>query len=129
MKQSFIVLGEGLTDLFEFNTLIEYNHLRINKIVYFHTPQSSKQLSSVAMIMNPTSGNHFQAMYIMLDALKYPYPDSNKKFELINNQANQYNVPIFGIDVQPSEAFHTLDQYFKYLISVLRLQNWIPPMQ
>ena len=52
MKQSFIVLGEGLTDLFEFNTLIEYNHLRINKIVYFHTPQSSKQLSSVAMIMN-----------------------------------------------------------------------------
>ena len=55
MKQSFIVLGEGLTDLFEFNTLIEYNHLRINKIVYFHTPQSSKQLSSVAMIMNPTS--------------------------------------------------------------------------
>ena len=23
MKQSFIVLGEGLTDLFEFNTLIE----------------------------------------------------------------------------------------------------------
>lgn len=73
MKQSFIVLGEGLTDLFEFNTLIEYNHLRINKIVYFHTPQSSKQLSSVAMIMNPTSGNHFQAMYIMLDALKYPF--------------------------------------------------------
>ncbi|WP_425347483.1 DUF7147 family protein, partial [Staphylococcus aureus] len=40
-----------------------------------------------------------------------------------------YNVPIFGIDVQPPEAFHTLDQYFKYLISVLRLQNWIPPMQ
>ena len=65
----------------------------------------------------------------MLDALKHPFPNSNKKFELINNQANQYNVPIFGIDVQPPEAFHTLDQYFKYLISVLRLQNWIPPMQ
>jgi hypothetical protein len=45
-------------------------------------------------------------MYIMLDALKYPFPNSNKKFELINNQANQYNVPIFGIDVQPPEAFH-----------------------
>ncbi|UDI78604.1 hypothetical protein HYI43_08600 [Staphylococcus taiwanensis] len=129
MKQSFIVLGEGLTDLFEFTTLMEYNYPRINKIVYFHTPQSEKQLSSVAIIMNPTSGNHFQAMYIMLNALNYPYPTKNKKFELINTQAQRYNIPILGIDVQPPDAFHSHDQYFKYLISVLRLQNWIPPLQ
>lgn len=44
MKQSFIKIGEGLTDLFEFTTLIEYNHKRINRIVYFHTPHSEKQL-------------------------------------------------------------------------------------
>ncbi|GGG87003.1 hypothetical protein E2558_02460 [Staphylococcus pragensis] len=129
MKQSFIVLGEGLTDLFEFLTLIEYNHTRIDKIVYFHSPQTSKQLSSVAIIMQPTTGQHFQAMYIMLNALKYPYPDHNKKFQLINAHANKYNVPVLGIDVQPPEAFHSHDLYFKYLISVLRLQNWIPPMQ
>lgn len=42
MKQSFIKIGEGLTDLFEFTTLIEYNHKRINRIVYFHTPHSEK---------------------------------------------------------------------------------------
>ncbi|WP_431834848.1 DUF7147 family protein [Lactobacillus crispatus] len=34
-----------------------------------------------------------------------------------------------GVDVQPIEAFHDLDLYFKYLISILRLQNWIPPLQ
>ena len=34
MKQAFIQLGEGLTDLFEFTTLIEYNHARIEHIVY-----------------------------------------------------------------------------------------------
>ncbi|MDU1612651.1 MAG: hypothetical protein E6837_02735 [Staphylococcus epidermidis] len=66
MKQSFIKIGEGLTDLFEFTTLIEYNHTRINRIVYFHTPHSEK-------------------------------PD--------------------------------LELYFNYLISVLRLQRWIPPLQ
>ena len=74
MKQSFIVLGEGLTDLFEFTTLIEYNYPRIDKIVYLHSPQSTQLLSSVVMIMHPTSGKHFQAMYMMLNALKYPYP-------------------------------------------------------
>ena len=129
MKQSFIILGEGLTDLFEFLTLIEYNHARIDKVVYFHTPQSDKQLSSVAIIMNPTTGKQFQAMYMMLNALKYPYPSSNKKFEMINEQAQSYDIPIVGIDVQPPNAFHTNDVYFNYLISVLRLQNWIPPMQ
>lgn len=129
MKQSFIVLGEGLTDLFEFTTLIEYNYPRIDKIVYLHSPQSTQLLSSVVMIMHPTSGKHFQAMYMMLNALKYPYPDGNKKFELINHQAEKYNVPVFGLDVQPSETFHTREQYFNYLTGVLRLQKWIPPMQ
>lgn len=34
MQQSFIVLGHGLTDLYEFKTLIEYNHERIDRIVF-----------------------------------------------------------------------------------------------
>lgn len=79
--------------------------------------------------MHPTSENHFQAMYIMVNALNYPYPNSNKKFELINEQARLYNIDIKEVDVQPSETFHDIDLYFNYLISVLRLQRWIPPLQ
>lgn len=43
MKQTFITLGEGLTDLFEFMTMIEYNHQRIDKIIYFHSPQAENK--------------------------------------------------------------------------------------
>ncbi|MEK4562179.1 hypothetical protein MHB47_08720 [Staphylococcus sp. FSL K6-3157] len=129
MKQSFIKLGEGLTDLFEFNTLIEYNFKRIDHIVYFHAATFEKKTSSVAIVMHPTSENHFQAMYIMVNALNYPYPNSNKKFEMINEQARLYNIDIKEVDVQPSETFHDIDLYFNYLISVLRLQRWIPPLQ
>lgn len=50
MKQTFITLGEGLTDLFEFMTMIEYNHQRIDKIIYFHSPQAENKKSSVAII-------------------------------------------------------------------------------
>lgn len=81
MKQSFIKIGEGLTDLFEFITLIEYNHTRINRIVYFHTPHSEKQLSSVAIIMNPTAEKHFQAMYIMTNALKLSLSRGQQKVQ------------------------------------------------
>ena len=72
MKQSFILLGEGLTDLFEFTTLIEYNHQRIAAIVNFHTPMSDKQRSSVAIIMHPTTEQHFQAMYLSLIHISEP---------------------------------------------------------
>jgi hypothetical protein len=129
MKQSFIYLGEGLTDLFEFTTLIEYNYKRIDAVVFFHTPKSQKQLSSVGLVMQPTSENHFQAIYIMLNAVKYPYPESNKKNDIITASANNYNIPIKGVDVQPPETFHDNELYFNYLKSVLRLQNWIPPLQ
>lgn len=129
MKQSFIKLGEGLTDLFEFITLIEYNHTRIDYIVYFHTPTFDKKLSSVAIIMKPTSDKHFQAMYIMVNALKYLYPEPNKKFDMINKQAAQFNLEIKEIDVQPPERFHSHSIYFNYLISVLRIERWIPPLE
>ena len=77
MKQSFIKIGEGLTDLFEFTTLIEYNHKRINRIVYFHTPHSEKQLSSVAIIMNPTAEKTFPG---------YVYHDKCLKISLSRGQ-------------------------------------------
>ena len=129
MKQSFIKLGEGLTDLFEFNTLIEYNFERIDHLVYFHSPKSEKQRSSVALIMKPTSGQHFQAMYIMLNALNYPYPTANKKFEMINNQAAKYNIDVKAVEVQPLEVFHETELYFNFLTSFLILQIWIPHLK
>ncbi|MCU5745690.1 hypothetical protein N9R04_03005 [Staphylococcus sp. SQ8-PEA] len=129
MKQSFIYLGNGLSDLFEFLTLIEYNHERTSKVVYFHTPLSHNRLTSVALIMKPTADNHFQAMYYMQDALRYPYPSSNKKFEFINKCAEKFNIPIKEVDVHPPESYHEQELYYNYLTSVLRLQNWIPPLQ
>ncbi|AKS69550.1 DUF7147 family protein [Staphylococcus coagulans] len=129
MQQSFIVLGHGLTDLYEFKTLIQYNYKRINRIVFFHTPKSEKQLTSVAMIMQPTEGRKFQAIYMMLDAVRYPYPVSNKKYELIQSFAKPYNIEMVGIDVHAPDDYPELALYFNYLKSVLRLQNWIPHLE
>lgn len=97
MKQSFILLGEGLTDLFEFTTLIEYNHQRIAAIVNFHTPMSDKQRSSVAIIMHPTTERHFQAMYIMINAFNYPYPKLIKNLNSLKNTQNNIIYRLKGL--------------------------------
>lgn len=129
MKQSFIVIGQGLTDLFEFKTLIEYNHERISDILMLHTPLSKDKLSSVCIIMKPTEENHFQAIYTILEGIKYPYPDTNKKFDLINEWANEYNFKVRGLDVKSRSEFAEDDLYFTYLKGVLRLERFIPPLQ
>lgn len=129
MQQSFIVLGHGLTDLFEFKTLIQYNHERISRIVFFHTPESKAQQSSVAIIMKPTPGREFQAMYRMINALNYPYPQTNRKYELIQSFIQPYDIETLEIDVHAPEVFPELELYFNYLKSVLRLQNWIPDLE
>ncbi|REH77401.1 hypothetical protein DOS74_02425 [Staphylococcus felis] len=129
MQQSFIVLGNGLTDLFEFKALIDYNHLRISRIVYFHTPKSQHQRSSVAIIMQPTEGRKFQAMYMMLNAFKYPYPHTNQKFDLIQSFIEPYDIESVGVDVHAPDDYPELDLYFNYLKSVLRLQHWIPALE
>ncbi len=43
-------------------------------------------------------------------------PDSNKKFQMINDCAEKFDIPILGIDVQPPQAFHDLSLYYNYLI-------------
>ena len=98
MKQSFIVIGHGLTDLFEFQTIIEYNHERISDILMLHTPLSEEKLSTACIIMKPTKENHFQAIYTILEGIRYPYPESNKKFDLINQWANEYDIKVKGLD-------------------------------
>ncbi len=64
--------------------------------------------------MNPTTGNNSQAFYIILNAIKYPYPDSNKKFQIINDCAEKFDIPILGIDVQPLKHF----MIYRYIIII-----------
>lgn len=129
MKQSFIVIGHGLTDLFEFQTIIEYNHERISDILMLHTPLSKEKLSTACIIMKPTKENHFQAIYTILEGIKYPYPESNKKFDLINQWANEYDIQVKGLDVKSRTEFAEDELYFTYLKGVLRLERYLPPLQ
>ncbi|WP_323702709.1 hypothetical protein [Mammaliicoccus sp. Dog046] len=129
MKQSFIVIGHGLTDLFEFQTIIEYNHARISDILMLHTPLSKDKLSSACIIMKPTEGRHFQAIYTILEGIKYPYPEANKKFDLIQSWAEAYDIQVKGLDVKSRSEFAEDDLYFTYLKGVLRLEHYLPPLQ
>lgn len=128
MKQSFITLGQGYGDIFEMIELLKFNHLRIEKLLFLHTTLEETPKTSALLVMQPTPESHFQAIYTILEALPYPYPNSNKRIDLLKTCANEHHITIQEFDVKSSHHFYETDLYYQYLLGVLRLQRIIKPM-
>lgn len=128
MKQSFISLGEGYSDLFELEQLMQYNHARTECLLFLHTTLEKTPKTSAVLVMQPTVDGNFQAMYSIFEGINYPYPESNKRFDLIKSWAEQYDIKIKEFDVKAKHFFYEDALYHQYLIGVLRLQRVLPPM-
>ncbi len=128
MSQSFIELGQGYSDFFELEEIIAYNHERIHHIVCLHTTLEKQPKTSVLIIMKPSRQGNFQAIYSIFEAIPYPYPVSNKRFDFIKIWAAEQSLTIRELEVKSKEHFYENDLYYNYLIGVLRLQRLLPPM-
>ncbi|TDM07358.1 DUF7147 family protein [Macrococcus lamae] len=128
MSQSFITLGKGYSDFFELEELIAYNHDRIHKIVCLHTTLEQEPKSSVLIIMKPTRQGNFQGIYSIFEAIPYPYPHSNKRFDFIKSWAAGQSLTVHELEVKAKHHFYEEDLYYNYLTGVLRLQRLLPPM-
>lgn len=127
MKQTFIPLGTGLSDLFEFEQLMKYNHERIHCLLFLHTTLEAEPKTSCILIMNPAQ-NKFQAMYSIFECIKYPYQGQSKKYEMLKNWAQQHDINVLEHEIKSKNHFYEDELYYQYLTGVLRLQRIIPPM-
>lgn len=128
MSQSFIELGPGFSDFFEFEELIRYNHDRIRSVVALHTTLEKTPMTSILVIMQPTTQGHFQGIYSTFESIPYPYPASNKRFDLIRSWAEDYHLPFLEFETKAMHHFHERALFYNYLIGVLRLQRQLPPL-
>lgn len=128
MKQAFISLGEGYSDIFELEQLMKYNHQRTECLLLLHTTLEKEPMTSVVLIMEPTQDGKFQAMYSIFEGIKYPYPESNKRIDLIKSWAENYQITVKEFDVKSKIHFYEDSLYHQYLVGVLRLQRIIKPM-
>ncbi|GGA97637.1 hypothetical protein ERX37_04180 [Macrococcus hajekii] len=128
MSQSFINLGPGYSDFFEFEELIHYNHERIRSVIALHTTLEKEPKTSILVIMKPTRQGHFQGIYATFETLPYPYPTSHKRFDFIKSWADEYQLPFLEFEVKAKHYFHEQALYYNYLTGVLRLQRQLPPL-
>ncbi|WP_273125350.1 DUF7147 family protein [Metabacillus sp. HB246100] len=129
MIQRFIELGEGYSDLYELLATARSNKERVSKLIALHTTKKDKEVTSFVVVMKPTTPGEFQALYICREGIPNPNVIANKRYELFEELSNDLDLPIIPVEVKPSSMFNELILYYQYLIGILRLNHYIPPMK
>ncbi|WP_174733812.1 DUF7147 family protein [Mesobacillus harenae] len=129
MIQRFIELGEGYSDLYELIEIAKASRERLSRMMALHTTSKGKQVTSLVVILTPTSPGKFQPLYICREGVPNPISTPNKRFDLFVQTAAELNKSIIELDVKPSDMFAEKELYYQHLIGILRMNHFIPPLQ
>ncbi|WP_084244953.1 DUF7147 family protein [Planomicrobium okeanokoites] len=126
MIQRFIELGEGYGDIYELRELMMTNRSRfMHGFAFVSKDMEGKTVLSVAAAFKPAEQGNFMPIYICREGI----PENSKRLELFEEAVKELGgLPIF-MDVKHSTVYADRKFYFSHLISVLRLNHYIPPMQ
>lgn len=124
MIQRFIELGEGYSDLYELIDIAERSNERIAHFIALH----SDEITSCAIILHPTSTGSFQPIYVCREGIPNPHKKENERFRLFQQAAASVGRPVIELDVKPSVSFAEKTLYYQYLIGILRLNHYLPPL-
>ncbi len=126
MIQRFIELGEGYGDIYELRELITSNQQRfMHGFVFVSTNPQGKDVLSLAAVFKPASEGNFMPIYLCREGI----PVNSKRLEVFEQAvAKLGNTPI-KMEVKHSSVYADRKFYHSHLISVLRLNHYIPPMQ
>ncbi|MGD6833191.1 DUF7147 family protein [Sutcliffiella halmapala] len=129
MIQRFIELGEGYSDIYELLELGRCNKERLQHLMMFHTEKNGKKVTSLAVVMKPTIPGDFQAIYICLEGIPNPNHLQNKRVALFEELAASLDKVIIQMDIKPSTTFAEKALFYQYIIGILRLNHYIPPLR
>jgi hypothetical protein len=129
MIQRFIELGEGLSDIYELMESARHNKDRVQHLMAFHTIIKDRPVTSLGVVMKPTTEGKFQAIYFCREGIPNPNMMANKRYSLFEQTAEELEKTIIQMDVKPSTLFPEKELYYQHLIAILRLNHYILPLQ
>ncbi|WP_173916580.1 methylthioribose kinase [Halobacillus sp. Marseille-Q1614] len=128
MRQKFIELGEGYTDIYELVELGRQMPERIEQALAFYCEKNGQPSASLAFIMKPTSEQKFQPIYICREGIPNPHEKQNKRFTMFKETAEEAGKSVVEFTVKPSSTFPETELYFNYLIGILRTNKILRPL-
>lgn len=128
MIQQFIELGQGYGDVFELCELLKTNEQRIHHAFMFISNKNEKTYASLAVAFKPVGESKFMPIYICREGIPYDENKKSKRVEIFETAVTQYGHQINRLEIKHSSIFSEVNLFYQYLIGILRLNHYIPPM-
>lgn len=129
MIQKFVELGEGYGDIYELFELINSNEQRFHNAFIFTSTNNNKKVASLAVAFKPAEEGNFMPIYICREGIPYDEEKISKRLELFEQAVAKLNRKTIPVEIKHSSFFSETKLFYQYLIGILRLNHYIPPMQ
>ncbi|WP_078554890.1 DUF7147 family protein [Bacillus alkalicellulosilyticus] len=129
MIQRFIELGEGYSDLYELIAIAQTNRDRVYRFIRIDTVVQHQQMTSFIVVLTPATPGKLMPLYICREGIPQPEWKPNQRYTLFENMVQSFDIPLMKIEVKSSDTFEEKELYYQYLIGVLRMNHFIPPLQ
>lgn len=129
MIQRMIEIGEGYSDLYELFEIAQSQKERVKFLLKLTSDKDTHKCCTFAIILSPTSIGEFQPIYYCREGITLKEHSITKREELFENLAVTLNKEIITLHIRHSSSFHAIELYQQYLIGILRLNHFIPPMK
>ena len=129
MNQRFIELGPGYSDLYELLELAKANQDRMNYFLCLKSEGPNGKVMSFVLVMKKSSYGDFIPLYICREGIPVLENKSSKRFEMFEQAAKDQNREVISMEVRHSSTFADTELYYQYLIGILRMNRFLPPLQ
>ena len=129
MIQQFIELGQGYGDVYELCELIQTNKDRFHEAFIFTSTKDKQKVCSLAVALNPVGESKFMPIYICREGIPYNEDKRAKRIELFEEALSTIDKTAKTLEIKHSSIFSEPNQFYQYLIGILRMSRHIPPMQ
>lgn len=128
MIQQFIELGQGYGDIYELCELINTNQHRYHHSFIFTSSYDGKTFASLAVALKPAGDSKFMPIYICREGIPYTVEKPSKRVGLFQEAIASIEKQPILLDIKHSSHFTETTLFYQYIIGILRLNHYIPPL-
>ncbi|MGM9950480.1 MAG: methylthioribose kinase [Lysinibacillus sp.] len=128
MIQQFIELGQGYGDVYELCELIKTNEARFHGAFIFTSYKDEQKVCSLAVALKPVGESKFMPLYICREGIPYNEDKRAKRIDLFEEALAAIEKQAITLEIKHSSFFKEPNQFYQYLIGILRMSRYIPPM-
>ena len=130
MNQRFIELGQGFSDLYELLELAKSNAYRVNYFLCLEAVSAKgRKGMSFVLILKKSSYGDFIPLYICREGIPVIEGKVTKRYELFEQAAKEQDKNVIHMEVRHSDSFADIELYYQYLVGILRMNRYLPPLQ